>query len=1153
MILIIFTYLFLTTQTGFNLFVDLAKKCLPGSFQLEKAEGKLWGDIHLHHLDYEYKQVKISMNDFTFTWHPASLFRFHLDIDEIYINRLKIHLPKMKSANAFHFNGFNLPIKITVRDFTLNKFYFKEGHKKPFKIKSALFSLETEKNTVHLKNFSFMSDPYVLQTRGFFTVNTPFSSSLIGELIYSQSKFKAININFKIKGDNKDFVTNIRVASPFKAELLGHIKDWSTYGPVDISAKWNELLLPINEEHTLSSHAGGVEVHGTLSHYQVNAEGDFTGTHFPKTQLKLVGQGDHTGINSFQLLANLAEGTVTGKGKIGWDLAINWQASVYAHHLNPAAVGEYWPGKVDFTVNTNGDLTPNKNKMKIELKEIKGQINHYPLLGSGLIQKNQDQWLVKKVVFSSGNNTLNVAGHVDEHSLLIWDIRLNDLSQLFKDSNGFVKSHGVFTGSLAQPIINTTASIKDVHFKNNALAALDANVYFDFSKLSHVAIHATGLSLDGRLIKQIHVNAQGNIYSHQMVSTIYTNNNKLSIKLKGAYSSKNDSWAGSLQQLTLTANTFGDWNLNRPINILVDKTMVVSPFCWMSSRGSICGNANLMNQNNWMLAFSMKHLNLAMIQDFLPQAFKVSTEINGAAKFSKHKRELATGNFNFQVNHADITFPIKKVPTTIQLVKSHVQGTLTQKGVEAKLYLQDVKNQIPLSATLQILADHGDNLPTSTSAIKGAMSVNWRTIAFAGPFIDWTKNMDGQLNAKLAMSGTVSTPVLKGEFNISHAILSLPQYGLNLKNIAIKGVMTGSKNVDISGQANSGSGILYFKGSTVPTEGFSPTVLNVTGQHILVYDKHNYVIFATPVITFNYTEPKLQFTGTINIPEAHIAPKDFTTTVELPENVEIVGTEVPTALLPLYYNLRILLGNNVTFNYAGINTALAGEAVINKVPGAPITAVGDLRAINGFYTAYGQSLKIDVGDLLFTGGPIENPNINVLATKSIQTTQLSDAGPGLSNKIVVGVRVTGTMNTSKITFYSMPTMPASDVLAYLVFGQDSGSLSDSKVQALSTAAQGAGVPGLSFISTLKNHLQLNQFGFESDQVYNPQTQTMQQNTSLVLGKNITKNLSASYSIGILIPVNILRLRYMLSKHWSLQSDASAYGSGGDIVYTIHTD
>ncbi len=1153
MILIFFTYLFLTTQTGVNIVVDIAKKCLPGSFQVEQVKGSLFGNIDVHNLEYEYKQIKISCNDFTLNWHPQSLLHLHLNIDELYINRLRIHLPKMKSANAFHFNGFNLPIKVTVRDFTLNKFYLREGHEKAFKIQSAIFSLETKKNTVYLKNFSFISDPYMLQTQGFFTLNTPFSTSLVGQLVYSQAQFKPINVNYKIQGDDKDFVTELKVDYPFKANLLAHIKNGATKGPIDISAKWNELLLPLDDEHTLSSHAGNIEIHGTLRNYYLSMAGDFVGTRLPKTQLKLVGQGNSEGINALQLATNMAEGTITGNGKIAWNPAINWKASLHANHLNPSVTGKYWPGEVSFVLDTVGDLTPNHPKMVFELKQMNGQINHYPLLGSGLLQKNQDQWLVKKIMFSSGNNTLSMAGHVDAHSLLTWNIQLNDLSKLVKDSNGFVKSQGIFTGSLEQPIINATASIKDVHFKNSSLAELDATAQFDFLKPSHIVMNATGLNLDGRLIKKINFNAQGNVESHQISSVIYTNNDALTIKLHGAYSEKHDSWVGALEQLKLTANTFGDWNLNKAVNISVDRTILVSPFCWMSTRGSICGHANLMDQNNWMFGFSIKHLNLAMIQDFLPESFKISTEINGAAKFLKRKQELATGNFNFQVNHADITFPVKKVPTTIQLVKSSVQGVLTQKGVETKIYLQDVKNQIPLSATLQILADHGDNLPASTSEMKGMISVNWRSIAFAGPFIDWTKNMDGQLNAKLAISGTVSTPVLKGEFNITHAILSLPQYGLNLNNVAIKGSLTGSKNVEISGQANSGSGILYFKGSTVPTERFSPTVLNVTGQHILVYDKHKYKIFASPVVTFNYTEPKLQFTGTINIPEAHIAPKDFTNTVELPENVEILGAEVPTVLLPLYYNLKIILGSNVTFNYAGINTSLAGEAVINKAPGEPITAVGSLHTVNGFYVAYGQSLKIATGDLLFTGGPIENPNINVLATKSIQATQLSDTGPGLSNKIIVGVRVTGTMNTSKMTFYSMPTMPASDVLAYLVFGQGSGSLSDSKIQALSTAAQGAGVPGLSFISTIKNHLQLNQFGVESDQVYNPQTQTMQQNTSLVLGKNITKDLSASFSIGILIPVNILRLRYMLSKHWSLQSDASAYGSGGDIVYTIHTD
>ncbi len=59
-----------------------------------------------------------------------------------------------------------------------------------------------------------------------------------------------------------------------------------------------------------------------------------------------------------------------------------------------------------------------------------------------------------------------------------------------------------------------------------------------------------------------------------------------------------------------------------------------------------------------------------------------------------------------------------------------------------------------------------------------------------------------------------------------------------------------------------------------------------------------------------------------------------------------------------------------------------------------------------------------------------------------------------------------------------------------------------------------------------------------------------ENTSVVLGKYLTPQLYINYSIGLLVPINIFRVRYSLNKQWSLQAENSSLSTGLDLLYSI---
>ena len=147
--------------------------------------------------------------------------------------------------------------------------------------------------------------------------------------------------------------------------------------------------------------------------------------------------------------------------------------------------------------------------------------------------------------------------------------------------------------------------------------------------------------------------------------------------------------------------------------------------------------------------------------------------------------------------------------------------------------------------------------------------------------------------------------------------------------------------------------------------------------------------------------------------------------------------------------------------------------------------------------------------------------------------------------ITVGARVRGLLAAPELSVFSEPPMPQQEQLSYLVLGRGLEDASDSESSAMSRAALALGLKGGNFVSErINENLGLDAFGIESD------SNESASEASFVIGKYLTPSLYVSYGIGLLEPVNTLKLRYAISKRWRLVTESSSEASGGDLIYKI---
>ncbi|MFK7889928.1 MAG: translocation/assembly module TamB domain-containing protein, partial [Granulosicoccus sp.] len=185
-------------------------------------------------------------------------------------------------------------------------------------------------------------------------------------------------------------------------------------------------------------------------------------------------------------------------------------------------------------------------------------------------------------------------------------------------------------------------------------------------------------------------------------------------------------------------------------------------------------------------------------------------------------------------------------------------------------------------------------------------------------------------------------------------------------------------------------------------------------------------------------------------------------------------------------DVQINLGDSVEVEVGDFRGRLDGDLQIQQTPELAPRGTGTINVLNGDYVVYGQQLNMERGRILFGGGPVDNPTLDMEVARTVQEYE-----------VVAGARIKGTAQTPRLELYSDPPMPDASILSYILLGQPPG-------------ATGA---------------------------------------SYTLGKYLTPDLYVSYGIGLFDAINTFNMRYTLTDKLSLEA-ASGSGSSADIIYTI---
>ncbi len=456
---------------------------------------------------------------------------------------------------------------------------------------------------------------------------------------------------------------------------------------------------------------------------------------------------------------------------------------------------------------------------------------------------------------------------------------------------------------------------------------------------------------------------------------------------------------------------------------------------------------------------------------------------------------------------------------------------------------------LPIAARLPVAVDHRGSLQTSLSGRlreKGALGV-----LFPG----LVQESHGDLDLDLKVSGTWDEPQASGTIRLSNAGGYLPTAGISVKDARIAARFDKNAiHVDSIHAASGpgtieGSALIRMKGMQVESyEG------KINGERFQAVYFPELQVLASPRLTFSGTKDALSVRGEILLPAVQIIGSQSHEPVAASPDVIRKGKPKPEdKKLPINLDVqvRITLGEEVQFKASGIDAQLGGNVDLQFRDPAKITGRGEIRVVKGRFRTYGVNLEIIRGRLFYAGTPINRPALDILAWRKV-------------GDVRAGVAVSGMLPTPLIKLYSDPAMQDTDILAYIVLGRPLAS--DGKQLGLLATAAGALLSANqseSLVDKIKSRLGLGSLDLSTDVVQqNSHMGYKRMNitptgtaadsvpeTMMVVGKYLTPELYISYGRSLFSGSNLFLLRYDISKHWQVETQAGAQ-SGVDIYYKL---
>ena len=923
---------------------------------------------------------------------------------------------------------------------------------------------------------------------------------------------------------------DIRFAeTPFYANLNVIWKD------VELPKEWVGQPLATHGELKVAGSPATFNANGQLALGPPNKLADIA--------VDVAGTPEQVQVKRFEILQKsgslAATGTALLKPRIGWQL------NATAKTFDPGAIVAGWPGKLGFALDTKGELQDKGPNASLNLKNLEGTLRGRPIAGQAALTVNPQKVVAGTLKVSSGKSSVSIDGRAGQSMNLDTQLDVASLEDWMPKTTGRVNGRFHITGAWPKLAIEGSAQGRDLAFGEYSVKTIDVktDVHDPQSPEGSASIDAKTIVAAGFEFSAIGFEASGNEKAHKAHLKATGQPLSAEVRVQGAREGA-DGWAGTVDQLDLAAMGIPPLALREPVKITFNpRAWSVSQTCLAGEQISACATAAQSEAGEINAKYTLEHLPLGLVTALampnLPLRIEAVIEGNGDIRRTKEGElfgEAHVSSSSGRVSEADA-----------QPQEDAADALLTYENLKLDAKLAGETAQGSLSSSLNnggtlagevMLANLGGAAPS----INGKVNLVIPDLSPVGLFVPQLANVKGAGEANLTITGTVPEPQITGSAQLHQLAAEVPQVGLKLHDGELRADITAGNALKLTGQLGSGSGQVTIDGDTdasgvmrVKVQGKDFQAANMPGANVTI----------EPDLTFERSKEKMLLYGRTNIPKAEIdlskLPKQQGGTQASQDVVVIDDNNAieQSRNVPLEVNVGLIIGKentgvaqigkaDVTLVGYGLDAQVDGWLDVHESPGEPTTGNGEIH-LSGIYKAYGQDLTIQQGRLLFAGQPINDPQLNLVATRTVDA-------------VTAKLTVTGRAQKPQLEVSADPTMSQTEALSYLVTGKPITAVGSGESDLVQSAARSlGGAAGNLLAKGLGKRLGISEIGVQdNDQV----------GSAFTVGQYLSPRLYLSYGVGLFEPGQILTLRYRISNRISLEAQQGPISQKAGINFRI---
>lgn len=914
------------------------------------------------------------------------------------------------------------------------------------------------------------------------------------------------------------------IASGAHAEGSGTFRVVHGGPELDLQGTWSNFRWPlVGSSIAVQSTSGDFSIRG-IRPYDVRLTGPIQAADLDPMQVEMEGKlaSDRLTVSTANVEAFDGEATVSGE--VSWTPQDRWAVTGDAAGINPGRVRGDLPGNLDFHFAADGLGFRSTDDFSLDVRNLTGRLRGSATSGAGHLSRKANAWELDGVRLSLGHTNLAAGGRIADTLDLHFAVEAEDLSLLKRGSRGKLKSEGTLGGTWADPIIDAEVHGSDIEHEGISLAAIDGKVDFDASgaRLSHIDVQARNLVYEQRTLSEVGFKLDGGAGDHVARISAKAPGLTLESELTGAFA--HGLWQGQMRELNVSGSESLKLALASPVPVSVSSDHSrVDWFCLSGEPAKLCAEADW-TPAKWAAAVNANELPMRTLTSGL------TPSIDYLGRLTVNARAFGGGGAPVQGNlRADLV----DAAVTHKLLNGRVERVTFGTGLvtlNASETMADATVTLDAGETGRIKATLDAHRSTSRwqdMPVNGEIHVQSAGLGLITLYAPDIDRVAGHVATDLTVAGTVGAPLLDGTLKLADGELDIYQVNLAMRGAELEARLH-DNGLDFAGSAQMGRGNVSTSGHLEWRDAKPFGRVKLKGEDLRVVDVPEAQIDASPDLEFRVDGRRIAVEGAVKVPSAKIEPKDLTNAVRASSDEVLVGAEPedPSKRFEVSSNISLTLGDKVTLDTFGLTARLTGTLGLRDGTDDVTRGTGELSIEEGKYTAYGRRLDIERGRLVFSGGAVNNPGVDIRAVK-----QYPD--------VKAGVNVRGTLLQPRLTFFSEPSLPQTQILSLILAGGSLESAQNNKTnagQGNELLAQGSAI----LAQQLGSRVGLEDVALESD---------LDNQTSLVLGKYLSPRLYVSYGISFTEQLNTLKLRYTLSDRWTIKTEMGQ-ARGADLVYTI---